>query len=65
MEQENGRDRPNTTYTVTATFSVGSPPDERLQDERAIRDEVEGWLESLKATVVTVTVKLADEGRMK
>jgi hypothetical protein len=44
VEQEKGRDRPNTTYTVTATFSVGSPPDEHLQDERAIRDEVRaGW----------------------
>ena len=50
-------------YSVTVTFSVESPPDEHLRDDRAIRDEVESWLASLKATVHSVTVKPVAEDK--
>ena len=48
------------TYTVVVTFTVGSDPDEHLRDERAIREEIESWLQSLDASVDSVTVRPAD-----
>ena len=51
------------TYTVTITFSVGSAPDEHLQNEQSIRDEVQSWLASLDATVHAVEVRPAKEER--
>ncbi len=52
---------PDTTYTVTVTFTVHPHTDEHLQTEQAVRDEVESWLASLDAKVHTVAVKLAAE----
>ena len=53
------------TYTVVVTFTVGSGPDEHLRDERAIREEIESWLQSLDASVDSVTVRPADAGEPK
>ncbi len=51
-------------YTVTVTFTVHPDTDDHLQNEQAIRDEVESWFESLDATVQSVNVRPADnEGR--
>lgn len=45
-----------TTYTVTITFVVDADTDEHLRDEQTIRDEIQSWLESLKATVKSIEV---------
>jgi hypothetical protein len=45
-----------TTYTITVTFTVDDRTDAQLRTERAIRDEVRSWLESLNATVHDVHV---------
>jgi hypothetical protein len=42
--------------TLTVTFTVHPDTDEHLQNERAIKDEIIAWLESLKATAITVHV---------
>ena len=52
---------PDTTFTVTVTFTVHAHSDPHLQGAQAIEGEFESWLESLKATVHTVAVKLATE----
>ena len=53
--------KPDTTYTVTVTFTVHAHSDPHLQGKQAIRDEFESWLESLEATVHSVTVRPAVE----
>ena len=50
-----GRERE--TYTMEVTLTVYPHTDEQLQNEQAIRDEVESWLASLDATVDKVTVR--------
>ena len=47
---------PNTPRTIalTVTFSVDARSDEHLQNDEAIRGEIESWLESLDATVHAV-----------
>ncbi len=47
-------------YTVTVTLTVHPDTDEHLQNEQAIRGEVESWLASLHATVQSVNVRPAD-----
>ena len=49
------------TYSVTVTFTVHEHSDSHLQGAQAVEEEFDSWLESLKATVHTVTVKLAAE----
>ncbi len=44
------------TITITVAFTVHPATDEHLQNEQNIKDEITSWLESLKATVQTVTV---------
>ena len=53
--------KPDTGYTVTVTFTVHAHSDSHLQGAQAIEEEFESWLESLKATVHSVTVELAAE----
>ncbi len=55
------------TYSVTVTFTVHAHSDLHLQGAQAVEEEFESWLESLKATVHTVAVKLAaeDERRIR
>ena len=50
------------TYTVTVTFTVRPDTDEHLQDERAIRDEVDSWFASLDAEVHAVAVQRTQMG---
>ena len=52
MQDESGK-----TFTVEVTLTVYPHTDEHLQNEQAIRDEVESWLTSLDATVVEITVR--------
>ncbi len=52
MPEESGK-----TYKVEVTLTVYPHTDGHLQDEQAIRDEVESWLASLDATVDKVTVR--------
>ncbi len=52
MPDESGK-----TYTVEVTLTVYPHTDEHLQNEQAIRDEVESWFASLDATVDKVTVR--------
>ena len=52
---------PDTTYTVTVTFTVDPHTDPHLQGAEAVEEEFESWLESLKATVQSVAVKPAGE----
>ncbi len=52
MPNESGK-----TYTLEVALTVYPHTDEHLQNERAIRDEVESWLASLDATVDKVTVR--------
>ena len=52
MPNESGK-----TYTLEVTLTVYPHTDEHLQNEQAIRDEVESWLASLDATVNKVTVR--------
>jgi len=49
------------TYTVTVTFTVNDRTDEHLQNKRAIRGEVQSWLESLNATVHNINVTAEKE----
>lgn len=42
-------------FTVTITFTT-HPDSEHLGDQQEIRDEVQSWLESLRATVHAITV---------
>ena len=58
MPEDNGE-----TYTVTVTFSVGSPPGEHLADEEAVKGEITSWLESLDAEVHEVSVQQRKEKR--
>ncbi len=44
--------------SLTVRFTVHPDTDEHLHTEQAIRDEVTSWLESLRAAVQTVTVKV-------
>ncbi len=52
MPDESGK-----TYTVEVTLTVYPHTDGHLQNEQAIRDEVESWLASLDATVDEITVR--------
>ena len=52
MPNESGK-----AYTVEVTLTVYPHTDEHLQNEQAIRDEVESWLASLDARVDKVTVR--------
>jgi hypothetical protein len=54
---------PDTTYTVTVTFTVHEDSDPYLQSVPAIEEEFEHWLENLKVTVHKVTVKPAASER--
>ena len=45
------------TYTLEVTLTVYPHTDEHLQNEQAIRDEVESWLASLDATVDEISVQ--------
>ncbi len=65
MERAREKPMPDTdgkTYTVTVTFTVRPDTDEHLQDERAIRDEVESWIASLDADVHSVAVQRKEVG---
>ena len=53
--------KPDTGYTVTVTFTVHAHSDPHLQGAQAVKEEFESWLESLKATVHSVTVRPATE----
>ena len=46
-------------YTVELTLTVYPHTDEHLQNELAIRNEVESWLASLDATINRLTVRRA------
>jgi hypothetical protein len=45
------------TFIVTVTLVTHSDTDEHARSARAIEDEFRSWLESLRATVQTITVK--------
>ena len=49
------------TFTVTVRFTTPLDSDDHLRDEQAIRDEVQSWLESLRATVHGVTIHRGDK----
>ena len=48
------------TYALLVIFTVDPCVDMSLQDQQAIRDEAESWLESLDATVHRVVVRQAN-----
>ena len=45
------------TFTITVTLTIRPDTDEHLRDEQAIRDEVQSWFESLRATVHAITIR--------
>jgi hypothetical protein len=49
-----------TTYTMLVIFTVDPNSDENLQDQQAIRQEAQSWIESLGASVEGVSVRKAD-----
>ena len=44
------------TYAVTVLFTVGGESDD-LKSAQAVSDEVQSWLESLKAAIVDIHVR--------
>ena len=48
------------TYTLLVIFTVDPSSHENLHDQQAIRDEAQGWLSSLDATVHGVNIRKAD-----
>lgn len=48
------------TYALLVIFTVYPSTGERLKDQQDIRDEAEGWLASLDATVHGVNIRKAD-----
>ena len=49
----------DSTFYLEAIFAVHPHADEHVRSEQAIRAEVRSWLESLGATVRSVTVREA------
>ena len=49
-----------TTYALLVVFTVGPQSDEHLQDQLAIRGEIQSWLEGLNASVKGVCLRKAD-----
>ncbi len=47
------------TYVLEVTFTVDFTADEHVQSPQAIRNEARSWLESLGATVQSVSVRRA------
>ena len=48
------------TYALLVVFTVSPNSDDHLQDQLAIRGEVQSWLESLNAGVKGVCLRRAD-----
>jgi hypothetical protein len=48
------------TYVLSVVFTVDARSHENLQHEEAIRNEAASWLESLDATVRSVSVRKVD-----
>jgi hypothetical protein len=49
-----------TTYALLVVFTVTPESDEHLQDQLAIRGEIQSWLEGLNAGVKGVCIRRAD-----
>lgn len=56
----NNTENKTTTYAMLVVFTVGPNSDDNLQDQLAIRGEVQSWLESLNAGVKGVCLRRAD-----
>ena len=48
------------TYALLVVFTVNPHSDEHLQDQLAIRGEIQSWLEGLNAGVKGVCLRRAD-----
>ena len=45
------------TYEIVFTLTVNAGTDEHLQTPESITSEIRSWLEGLRATVSTITVR--------
>ena len=58
----NTTNKATTTYALLVIFTVHPDGDQHLDDQQAIRDEAQSWLESLDATVQGVNIRKGGGG---